>query len=383
MVEDMTFDISGILSDEEADKFFEDIENEQQENEETETPETPDEETEQPAEEEEDETQPSERVGEEEDNDENEDDTAPKKSRGSSPTVYSSIAEALKKDGIFPDFEDSELEAVKTPEDFAELFEKAINARVDETTRRINEAMTNGVQPDTIRQYEQTIGYLNSITEDALKAEGDEGDNLRKSLIYNDLINKGYTEDRAKREIEKTFKAGDDVVDAQDALEALKSFYTKGYQSVQDEAKRKAEEAKANQKKQSETFRKMVLEDEIKIGDNKLDKRTCQKIYDAVNKPVYKDPDTGRLLTAVQKFQKEQPLEFLKQLGMWFVLTDGGKSVKSLTKKELQEEKNKGIRELERKINSSSFSGGSLRYDGGNSDTSGDDILLSDDWKIA
>ena len=41
------------------------------------------------------------------------------------------------------------------------------------------------------------------------------------------------------------------------------------------------------------------------------------------------------------------------------------------------------IRELERKINSSSFGGGSLRYDGGNTGIAGDDILLSDDWKIA
>ena len=53
------------------------------------------------------------------------------------------------------------------------------------------------------------------------------------------------------------------------------------------------------------------------------------------------------------------------------------------TKQEIQKEKNKGIRELERKINSSSFNGGSLRYDGGGFGNGGDDLLLSDDWQVS
>ena len=377
-MDEMTFDIGGILSDEEAEKFFEETENEQQEQ-------NPDEENNQPAEvteQSEEENQEPESVGEGDENEEEEDTNQPS-GDGSSPTVLSSIAVALKKDGIFPDFEDSELAAVKTPEDFAELVDKAINARMESETKRVRDMLDNGVPADSIKGYEQTLNYLNGITDEMLKAEGEEGDNLRKSLIYNDLIKKGYSEDRAKREVEKSFKAASEIDDATDALAALKKAFQDEYQQVQDEAKRRTEQAKANQKKQSEDFKKMVLEDEIKVGDSKLDKRTCQKVFDAVSKPVYKDPDTGHLLTAVQKFQKEQPLEFLKQLGLWYVLTDGGKNITSLTKKQVQAEKNKGIRELERKINSSSFNGGSLRYDGGNAGGNGDDILLSDDWKIA
>ena len=377
-MDEMTFDIGGILSDEEAEKFFEETENEQQEQNPDEENNQPAEETEQPEEE----NQEPESVGEGDENEE-EEDTNQHSGDGSSPTVLSSIAVALKKDGIFPDFEDSELAAVKTPEDFAELVDRAINARMESETKRVRDMLDNGVPADSIKGYEQTLNYLNGITDEMLKAEGEEGDNLRKSLIYNDLIKKGYSEDRAKREVEKSFKAASEIDDAADALAALKKAFQDEYQQIQDEAKRRTEQAKANQKKQSEDFKKMVLEDESKIGDSKLDKRTCQKVFDAVSKPVYKDPDTGHLLTAVQKFQKEQPLEFLKQLGLWYVLTDGGKNITSLTKKQVQAEKNKGIRELERKINSSSFNGGSLRYDGGNAGGNGDDILLSDDWKIA
>ena len=119
----------------------------------------------------------------------------------------------------------------------------------------------------------------------------------------------------------------------------------------------------------------------MKLGETKLDKKTCQRVYDAVSRPVYKDPDTGRLLTAVQKFQKEQPLEFLKQLGMWFVLTDGGKNTEGFTKEAVKAEKNKGIRELEKKLNASSLNpDGSLRYTSATGDMT--DPLLSDGWKI-
>lgn len=371
-MEDFTFDVSGLLSDEEAAKLFEETDNAPQQEEPAKEVEK---ETDNHAEEK---NNPPEEVGEEEvETEEN----AVNQSDGSSPSVYSSIANALKNDGVFPDFEDSDIEALKTPEDFAELFEKAVTNRLDERQKRIDFALGNGVEPDTVRMYEQTLQYLSSINEEVLSAETEESENLRKQLIYNDLINKGYTQERANREIEKSFKSGSDIDDAKDALEALNQFYKAGYNKVQNEAKARVEAMKEAQRKNSEKFHKMIFEDEVKLGDTVLDKRTRQQVFDAVSKPVYKDPDTGQLLTQVQKFQRENPLEFLKQLGMWYVLTDGGKDASGLVKKQARVEKNKNIRELERKINSSSFNAdGSLRYMSG---TSGDsDPLLSDGWKI-
>lgn len=370
-MEDFTgFDLSGILSEDEADKLFE----EQADVQETETPEVENE----PAEKEE--VPTSEGVGEEEDN-ENENDAISTDGDGSSPNIYSSIASALKDDGIFSDLEDTDLDSVKTPEDFAELFEKVVSAKLDERQKRIDAALSNGVEPNTVKMYEQTLQYLASINEEALSAEGEEGDNLRRQLIYNDLTNRGYSHEKAVKELEKSFKSGSDVEDAKDALEALTNYYNEGYTNVQKEAKAHVEEAKRIQKKQADDFRKLVLEDEVKLGESKLDKKTCQRVYDAVSKPVYKDKETGQLLTAVQQFQKEHPLEFLKQLGMWFVLTDGGKNTDGFTKQQLREEKNKSIKELGRKINSTSLNrDGSLRYVSGGAGDS--DPLLSDGWKI-
>jgi len=371
-MEDFTFDInSGLLSPEEAEKLFSEVPEEEADGQpeekitdnQAEEPEVPEE------------------VGDG-NNDEIEDDAAKPAGDGASPaSFYSSIAEALKDDGIFPDFNDDEIKAVKTPEDFAELFEKAVSARFDERQKRIDSALGNGADPDKVKMFEQTIEYLSSITDEALKAETDEGEALRKQLIFNDLLNKGYSEERIKREMEKSFKSGSDIDDAKDALAELNKFYKGGYDNLVNESKSKAENARKARERDAAEFKKMILDNDIQLGETKLDKRTRQRIFDAVSKPVYKDPDTGQLLTQVQKYQKENPLEFLKQLGMWYVLTDGGKSVDGLVKSQVRTERNKGIRELERKINSSALgSDGSLRYmSGTNVDN---DSLLSDGWQV-
>ena len=373
-MEDYSFDISSLLTGEEADAVFEEESKKTNEEPANEPDEREIDNNENPAEEPE---KAPEKVGEE---DKEERGDAVTLSDGTSPSAfYSSIANALKTDGIFPDFDDKDIESVKSPEDFAELMEKAVTARFDERQKRIDAALGNGVAPDTVRMYEQTLQYLASINEEALSAEGDEAEDLRRQLIYNDLLNRGYSQEKANREIEKSFKSGSDIDDAKDALAALNKFYKDGYENIQKESKAKADAIKAEQKQNSEKFRKMVLEDEVKIGEVVLDKRTSQRVYDAVSKPVYKDPETGQLLTQVQKFQKENPLEFMKQLGMWYVLTDGGKNIDGFTKEQVRTAKNRGIRELENKINTSHIGpDGSLQY----ARRTGADPLLSDGWKV-
>lgn len=373
-MDELGFDLGGLLSEEEADKLFEEPEA-------PEVGELEEIENDHAEEDESDDGASPEKVGEEEKDTDEGNHAITQESDGSSPNIYSSIASALKNDGIFPDFEDDELDDVKSPEDFAELFEKAISSRLDERQKRIDAALGAGVAPDTVRMYEQTLQYLGSINDEVLSAESDEGNNLRRQLIYNDLTNRGFSHEKALKEIDKSFKAGTDVDDAKDALESLNAFYNAGYKNIQDEAKKKEEARKVQYQKDNEEFRKMVLDDDISIGDMKLDKNLRQRVYDSVTKPVYKDKETGQLLTAVQQMQKEKPLEFLKQLGMWYVLTDGGKSTDRLLKSTVQKEKNKAIKELGRKINSSSLNrDGSLRYVSGGSEDS--DPLLSDGWQV-
>lgn len=377
---EITFDVNGLLTPEEAQKFWDEggDTQAQEPEKEGEQPDTLLKEV--PAEE--NAPNSSERVGSEEIQDQEEEgDAETQKGDGSSPTFYSSIAKALKNDGVSPDFPDEEIDNIKTAEDFSAFIEKMVDHRLGERERRIYAAINTGIPADTVRQYEQTLQYLASIGEDALNAEGKEADDLRSQLIYNDLINRGFEPERAQREVEKSMTAGTDKEDAKDALNSLGTFYATQYDNLQKEAKAKADAAERARKEDSEKFRKMLLDDEVKFGNSVLDKKTKQQVFDAVTRPVYKDPDTGQLLTQVQKMQKENPLEFLKQLGLWFVLTEGGKNTGGLVNSQVRQEKNKSIRELERKINTSQLdSDGSLRYMGSQEEEK--DLLLSDDWKV-
>ena len=128
--------------------------------------------------------------------------TTSKKVSTSPNNFYSSIAKALKEDGIFPDLDDETLDNVETPEDFAKAVEAQIKAQFDEKQNRINEALGVGVENTVIQQYERTLDYLDSINDDAISDESEKGETLRKQLIYQDFINRGYSKERATREVQ-------------------------------------------------------------------------------------------------------------------------------------------------------------------------------------
>lgn len=309
----------------------------------------------------------SESVGSEEENEDKEDTNSTEE--GSSPKFYSSIAKAFAEEGIFPDLDDEEISNVSTPEDLRDLVEKQIKQSLDERQKRVDEALGVGVPPDTIRQYESALNYLDSISEDALSEESDKGEQLRKSLIYQDFINRGYSQERANREVQKSLNGGTDIDDAKEALISNKDFFKGEYNNLIKEAKEEEQKEVAARKKQAEDLKNSILSDKKVFGELEVDKSTRQRIYDNISKPIYKDPETGQVLTAIQKYEKENRTDFLKNLGLLFTLTDGFKNLDGLVKNKVKKEVKKGFKELENTINSTSRNpGGSLKYTSGVSD---------------
>lgn len=315
-------------------------------------------------------TEEPEGVGSEEpeDNIEEKEDTKTKKGDGSSPknNFYSSIAKALKEEGIFPDLDDEVAENALTAEDFRDLIENQIKSGIDERQRRIDEALNAGVETSEIRKHENLINYLNSITEENINDESDKGETLRKQLIYQDFINRGYTKERAEREVNKSFNSGSDIEDAKEALASNKEFFEDSYDNLIKKAKEEEERLKQEDKKQAVELKKSLLEDKEIFGDIPVDKATRQKAYESVSKPIYKDPNTGELFTAVQKYERENRVEFLKNLGLLFTLTDGFKNVDKLVKGKVRKEVKKGLRELETTLNNTARTAdGNLKFASG------------------
>lgn len=287
-------------------------------------------------------------VGSEENNKEKEKDTT-SDGNGASPETnfYSSIASALKEEGIFPDLEDEETDNVKDAEGFRDLIEKQIHAGLDEAQQRIYDALNSGVEPSVIKQYENTIGYLNSITEEQITDESENGEKLRKQLLQQDFMNRGYSQERAIKMTEKLFASGEDIEEAKQALQGNKEFFEDKYNKILDDAKKQEEKDRKAAQKQAEQLKKDILQGEKIFGEVEIDKPTRQKVYDNISKPVYKNPETGEYLTAVQKYKLENENEFIKNVGLLFTLTDGFTNLEKLVAPQAKKQVKKKLQELE------------------------------------
>ena len=357
--------MDNILSGDEAASLFEDISDEEvkpSEDSENETDET----TEVNSEDLFDETPES--VGSEENNTGEEKDTNSEKD-GTSPNFYSSIASALKEEGIFPDLEDKKVESIKDPEGFRDLVKEQIQAGLEEAQKRIYDALNAGVEPSVIKQYENTLNFLYNITESQINDESDRGETLRKQLLQQDFLNRGYSQERAVRMTEKLFASGEDIEEAKQALQSNRDFYGDKYKKLLEDAKKEEEENERAAKKQAEDLKKDILTSEKIFGDVTVDKATRQKVYENISKPVYKDPETGNYYTAIQKYRMEHENEFIKNVGLLFTLTDGFTNIDKLIKTNVKKEVKSKLKELEHTINNTSRnSNGTLKFVGnGNS----------------
>ena len=294
---------------------------------------------------------------------------------------YSSIAKALKEDGVFPDLDDESLKSVVNPEDFAAIVEKQIQQKLDDKQKRIDEALTVGVEPTEIKKYENSISYLKSITEDAIINEAAEGEQLRKQLIFQDFINRGYSKERATREVQKSLNTGTDIEDAKEALQSNLDYFTEEYEDLINDAKEAQKAADAAKAAQMENLKTTILSADKTFTDIQINQATRQKIFDNIAKPVYTDEKTGEKLTAIQKYERDNRVDFLKNISMVFTLTDGFKNFDGLIKNKVRKELNKGIKELEHTINNTSrTTNGSLNFVSGASEDN--ESFIGKGWSL-
>lgn len=327
-------------------------------------------------------TDEPESVGSGKDNTKGKEDTSSREDSTSlQKTIYSSIAKALKEEGIFPDLDDEVLSKVKEPEDFRDLVEQQIKAGLEERQKRIDDALNYGIEPTEIKRYENTLNFLDSVKEENITDESDKGEELRKNLIFQDFINRGYSRERATREVQKSFNAGTDIEDAKEALKSNTEYFKGKYDDLIEDAKLEAQKEEENRKEQANKLKESILNEKNILGDLSIDKPTRQKIYDNISKPIYKDPETGEYYTAIQKYEKDNRVDFLKYLGLIFTLTDGFKSLDGLVKGKVKKEVKNGLRDLEHAINNTARnSDGNLKFVSGVDEDP--ESFIGKGWKI-
>lgn len=288
----------------------------------------------------------------------------------SSPNFFSSIANAFVEEGIFPDLDDDVVKEIKTAKDFRNAIEEQIKAGLTEQQKRVAEALDNNVAPSKIKQYENVITYLNSINDEALDTEDEKGEDLRKRILFQDYINRGFSEERAKRAVTRAIENGTDIEDAKEALESVKAFYKDEYNQVLEDARKEREEEETANEKRAEKVKKLILDNNAELFKGvDVDKKTRQVAFDAVSKPIYKDPKTGDTYTAIQKYELENKEEFVAKLGLLYAVTDGFKNIDKIVNTKVKKEIKKGLSKLEEQLsNTRRAPGGSLRFSSGADD---------------
>ena len=271
------------------------------------------------------------------------------------------LSNSLRED-LFPDLEEEAINKVKSAQDFADLMEAQMQAQFDERQRRIDEALNAQVEVTDIQKYENYIQQLESISEDDILDESEKGETLRKALIRDSYLLNNMSLEKANKLVEQSFKANSDIDDAKEALENNVKLAKQQYQNMINEAKKQQEEQKKQIAKRAEDLKKSILEDDKIFKELEINKNVRQKVYDNLSKPIYKDPETKELLTAVQKYEKENPDDFLKYTSLFYTLTDGFKNLDTLVKGKVKKELSKGLKDLDNLLSNSSSTTGNLQF---------------------
>jgi hypothetical protein len=262
--------------------------------------------------------------------------------------AYASIALALHKDGLLT-LDEEEVKKVKDASDLATLFQKQVDTLLDDKQKRIAEALGNDVPVDKVTEFERTLSFLDGITEDSLKAETPEAEQLRGNIIFQDFINRGFSKERASKEVKKSVQAGTDVDDALEALQENKTFFQGQYEAMVNSAKAEREKAVQKEKETAASIEKMILETKEPIPGISLTDLDRKKFRDQWKSFVGKD-EQGKPLTALQEYARKNPDKYQYNVNLLYYLTKGFSDFSPVVKTQVKQKTKTALEGIEKSL---------------------------------
>lgn len=287
---------------------------------------------------------------------------ATSKEDGFSPKIYSSIAKVLKEEGAFYNISDDEVDSLNNIDDFVEFIRKKHDEDLDEDYKTIKKFVNNDVPVSEYSKLLKIKETLDSYDEDFLRNDDDPSSaEIRKSIIIEDCIARGYSKEKALKIYDRSFKNGDEIDDALEALDNLKEAYNNRITLFKQQAEQYIADEQNKRKEILENKRKKINEDPTLFGGYNLSKKQREAIWDVISKPVAKTKK-GQTLNALQKWMNDDIDSFEAAAGLMYVLTNGGKDFSKILKDSAKKEISKARRDLENALRSSSYDdGGKLR----------------------
>lgn len=285
------------------------------------------------------------------------------KTEQGSPNISSSIAEALVDRGVLQTLSKERISEIKDAESLIDAYEEEmdnrVESRLDEITKRVNDALNYGIEPTRIQQYEQWIATLDKVTDEIL--DNEENENYRKNLIYQYYKSKEFEDADAKEMVERSVENGKDMDDAKKAREALKKFYRKAYDTEMDNARKEHDAYIEKQKKQIKDLKDSIIDDKENFYEQfEIGKASRQKIFDVVARPSIQDGENK--ITPLQKFIKDDPNKANKIIGTLYVLTNGFTDFSGMMKGTVKKQVRQSVANLQRVLAQTKPQDGSMNF---------------------
>lgn len=240
-----------------------------------------------------------------------------------SPKFFSSLVQALKEGGILEDITDDD---IKSQEDFFKVLEDGIKQRefadLNDGQKEYLEALRSGIPHEDIANHQRNIEAYNSITEEAIEEEGSDGEDLRRTIITNNYISKGFTDQKAKKLVDKIFDSGEDLDEAKEALSELKTIEKQSFEQRKQQSLAQKKTQEKSEKEAIDKLNKIVKDTKEIIPGLQIPQVIKNNIIKGLTQPVAYTED-NRPLDIISKFLYDNPIEGRVKLAYLLSVTEG------------------------------------------------------------
>lgn len=242
-------------------------------------------------------------------------------------TVYSIISEELSKAGVL-----KHIDGVSTVEDLTKAIDKEVDERLKE---KLLLAENNNLTPE-LQEYKENsdiISRLNEIKSKNISGNiEDKYDKLKENIVSQYLKVSGTPEKLQNRILEglrgNKEEMATECADAVDYL--IKHYSDANSEMLESINKKKAEKEQAASKFQNDVMTSLSDEKD-KFSMFNVNKREREKAIRILSEKSFKDSN-GNSINAIEKYKQDNPVEFEKNITLFYTITNGFTDFKQLSK---------------------------------------------------
>src|SRR3990167_11544664 len=250
----------------------------------------------------------------------------------SSPSIVSPLALALREKGVLTTIDEAKLKDIK---EVYELLDMLVEDRKNSMFKELNDpqkkyldALLHGIPEEEIKQDLQAEEAYASLSPEDLEGTDEKVINIQKQIVFNELISKGFTQEKASKFVKNSESTGSLAEDAKESLITLQEQSKKTLNEKIAKAKLAESEEVESRKTQVAKLKQEILAAEEFIPGYKVSENIKNKVFETMTTVVQMD---GKVpLNAIAVERKKDPVAFDKKLAFLFQITNSFTDFKPL-----------------------------------------------------